>query len=166
MNRKRSIQNRMLGLAFATTGIVALAPLHVVDASPKPTQPSISSSRPGCKPVTFATSVTRTLEAADAALPSLDFACSVHVGIKNSGVAVAISVLGRKLNPKVARYVITANRVGGGSAMSTVAVQPPAQVLRRQLRPLNDGTWAVTIAAFARNGTSMGTWTSAPFVID
>lgn len=130
-----------------------------------PPAPLLNSARPGCKPVTFAANVTTTMQAVDAELPSLDFACSVHLGIKNAGFALAISTLGTKANPTVARYQVVASRVGGPSMTKFVGVQPPAQVLRRQFRPLSSGTWLVAITALAPNGTSMGTWTSDVFVI-
>jgi hypothetical protein len=175
MNRSSSIRRCALGAAMCVAAV--LVPFRIADAAQMAASRSVNftteqsalrssnSSRPGCKPVTFAKGVTGILEAADAALPSLDFACSVHVGIKKSGVAVAISVLGRELNPKVARYAIVAKRVGPGSITVTVSVQPPAQVLRRQLRPLVDGIWSVTIGAFSSDGTSMGSWTSSSFII-
>lgn len=131
-----------------------------------PASPGLNSSRPGCRPVTFARTITKTLQAVDAELPSLDFACSVHVGIKNAGIAVAVSVLGTTTNPAVARYSVTARRVGAGSVTKNIAVRPPAQVLRRQFRPLRAGTWLVTITALAPNGTSVGTWTSEAFTIN
>lgn len=131
-----------------------------------PASPGLNSSRPGCRPVTFAPSVTKTLQAVDSELPSLDFACSVHIGVKNAGIAVAISTLGSTSNPAVARYSVTARRVGAGSVTKNIAVRPPAQVLRRQFRPLRAGTWLVTITALAPNGTSVGTWTSDAFTIN
>ena len=125
----------------------------------------LNSSRPGCKPVAFAANVTTTLQAVDSELPNLDFACSVHIGIKKAGFAVAISTLGKKANPLVARYQVVATRVGGSSMMRIMPVQPPAQVLRRQFRPLSPGSWIVAVTALAPNGTSLGTWTSDSFVI-
>lgn len=125
----------------------------------------LNSSRPGCKPVMFAANVRTTLQAVDAELPNLDFACSVHVGIKNAGFALAISTMGTRVNPKVARYVVIASRVGGASITKHLEVRPPAQVMRRQFRPLGAGTWLVAITALAPNGTSMGTWTSDVFAI-
>ena len=131
-----------------------------------PAPPGLNSSRPGCRPVTFAPSISKTLQAVDSELPSLDFACSVHIGVKNAGIAVAISTLGSTSNPAVARYSVTARRVGAGSVTKNIAVRPPAQVLRRQFRPLRAGTWLVTITALAPNGTSVGTWTSDAFTIN
>jgi hypothetical protein len=131
-----------------------------------PASPGTNSSRPGCRPVTFAANANKTLQAVDAELPNLDFACSVHIGIKNAGIAVAISVLGTTANPKVARYSVTARRVGAGSVTKNIAVRPPAQVLRRQFRPLRAGTWVVSITALAPNGTSVGTWTSDAFTVN
>lgn len=131
-----------------------------------PASPGLYSSRPGCRPVTFAPSISNTLQAVDSELPSLDFACSVHIGIKNAGIAVAISVLGTTANSNVARYSVTARRVGAGSVTKNIAVRPPAQVLRRQFRPLRAGTWLVTVTALAPNGTSVGTWTSDAFTIN
>lgn len=131
-----------------------------------PASPGLNSSRPGCRPVTFAPSISKTLQAVDSELPNLDFACSVHIGVKNAGIAVAVSTLGATVNPAVARYSVTARRVGAGSVTKNIAVRPPAQVLRRQFRPLRAGTWLVTITALAPNGTSVGTWTSDAFTIN
>jgi hypothetical protein len=125
----------------------------------------LNSSRPGCKPVTFAANVRTTLQAVDTELPNLDFACSVHIGIKNAGFAFAISVQGSRVNAKVSRYLVNTTRVGGTSTTKYVSVRPPAQVIRRQFRPLSPGTWVVAVTALAPNGTSMGTWTSDTFVI-
>lgn len=130
-----------------------------------PPAATLNSARPGCKPVAFAANVTTTLQAVDTELPNLDFACSVHIGIKKAGIAVAISILGKKANPTVARYQVVASRVGGAAMTKIIPVQPPAQVLRRQFRPLSAGSWLVAITALAPNGTSVGTWTSDVFVI-
>ncbi len=131
-----------------------------------PASPGRNSARPGCRPVTFAPSITQTLQSVDGELPTLDFACSVHIGIRNAGIAVAVSTLGVTAHPKVARYSVTARRVGAGSVTKNIAVRPPAQVLRRQFRPLRAGTWLVAITALAPNGTSVGTWTSDAFTIN
>jgi hypothetical protein len=131
-----------------------------------PAAAGLNSARPGCRAVSFAGNVQKTLQAVDSELPSLNFACSVHVAVRPGAITVAISSLGTVSNGTVVRYGITARRVGAGSVNKSAVVRAGQHILRRQFRPLRSGTWVVTITAIAPNGSTAATWTSDAFVVN
>ena len=143
------------------TSVIVLS----VTVSGLPAAAGLNSSRPGCLPVSFAGNVIKTIQAVDNELPSLNFACSVHIAVRPGALTVAISSLGTAVNAGVASYTVTARRVGAGSVNKQAVVRSSAQLLRRQFRPLRGGTWVVTITALAPNGTTVGVWTSDAFVV-
>ena len=134
-----------------------------VTVSGLPTSPGLNSVRPGCLPVSFAGNVVKTIQAVDEELPSLNFGCSVHIAVRPAALTVGLSYQGTAANPAVARYTITARRVGAGSVTKPAKTRPQPHLLRRQFRSLRAGTWVVTVIAYAPNGSVVGTWTSEAF---
>lgn len=134
-----------------------------VTVSGLPASPGLNSARPGCLPVSFAGNITKTIQAVDEELPSLNFGCSVHIAVRPAALTVGLSYQGTTANPTVARYTITARRVGAGSVTKPAKTRPQPHLLRRQFRSLRAGTWVVTVIAYAPNGTVVGTWTSDAF---
>lgn len=144
------------------TAVVVLS----VTVTGLPASAGLNSARPGCRPVSFAGNINKTIQAVDNELPSLNFACSVHLAVRPGAITAAVSSLGLLANPEVARYAMTARRVGAGSVNKTAVVKSAAQVFRRQFRPLRPGTWVVTVTAIAPNGSTVGVWTSDAFVVN
>lgn len=144
------------------TAVVVLS----VTVTGLPASAGLNSARPGCRAVSFRGNVTKTVQAVDSELPSLNFACSVHVAVRPGAITVAVSSLGTVSNGAVVRYGITARRVGAGSVNKNAVVKPGPHILRRQYRPLRSGTWVVTVTAIAPNGSTAATWTSDAFVVN
>ena len=110
--------------------------------------------------------VARTVDVPNSAFPLTQFACSVKVGVRNNARAVvAIAHQGTTLNRTVASYSVVLSRIGGGSVTRTVTMGATPAVLSATYGPLIRGSWTLSIVALSPTGTSVGTYTSAPFQI-
>jgi hypothetical protein len=99
-------------------------------------------------------------------LPLPQFACSIKVGVRsNARAVVAIAHQGTTLNRTVASYSVVLSRIGGGSVTRTVTMSAAPAVLVANYGPLIRGSYTMTVVALSPTGTSVGTFTSAPFQI-
>jgi hypothetical protein len=96
----------------------------------------------------------------------LEFACGMRIAVKtNFKIVVAIAYQGTVINPKVAQYTVTMKKVGGGSLVRKVVVKTTPLVARLTVGPVAKGTWLVTIAALASDGTVLESYTTARFTV-
>ena len=122
-------------------------------------------NRAGCGAATIGGQLVQSIKPTDAELPSTNFACAVHVGVRSRGISVAMATAGVVSNPDVRQYLITASRVNGGSIAKSLVVSSNAGVQRTQFTNLRAGTWFITVQATSATGVIVGTWTSSQFKI-
>jgi hypothetical protein len=97
---------------------------------------------------------------------NLEFACAMRIAVKaNSKIVVAIAYQGTAINPKVSQYTVTLKKVGGGSLVRKVVVKATPLVARLTVGPVAKGTWLVTIAGLASDGTVFESYTTARFTV-
>jgi len=138
---------------------ISISVVGTVGATPQ------AGNRAGCEAATIGGRLVQSIKPTDAELPSTNFACAVHVGVRSRGISVAMATAGVVSNPDVRQYLITASRVNGGSIPKSLVVASNAGVQRIQFTNLRAGTWFITVQASSATGVLVGTWTSSQFRI-
>lgn len=124
----------------------------------------VPTSTQGCLAPTVVGRVSSTVDVANSALPSTQFACSMRIAIRPSkAVVVAIAHQGTTVNKIVASYSVALNRLNGGSIVRPLTMGTTPSVLSAGYTRLKAGTWSVTITAFSATGATVATYNSASF---
>lgn len=90
----------------------------------------------------------------------------MRIAIKaKSKIVVAVAYQGTSINSKVSQYTVTLKKVGGGALVRKIVVKASPLVARLSVGPVAKGTWLVTIAALASDGTVFESYTSARFTV-
>lgn len=126
----------------------------------------VPTSTQGCLTPTVVGRVSSTIDVANSALPSTQFACSIRIAIRPSkAVVVAIAHQGTTVNKTVASYSVALKRLNGGSIVRLLNIGPTPSVLSAGYTRLKAGTWSVTITALSATSATVATYDSAPFKV-
>jgi len=162
------------GTNFATSNLVVTVAAVVTTTTTVPvttttvpvTTTTVPSAVAGCPTPSIGGRVARTVDVPNSALPLPQFACSIKVGVRsNARAVVAIAHQGTTVNRTVASYSVVLSRSGGGSVTRVVTMGATPAVLVANYGPLIRGSYTMTVVALSPTGTSVGTYTSAPFQI-
>jgi hypothetical protein len=155
------------GTNFATSNLVVTVVAAATTTTTVPvTTTTVPSALTGCPTPSIGGRVASTIDVPNSALPLPQFACSIKVGVRsNARAVVAIAHQGTTLNRTVASYSVVLSRIGGGSVTRTVTMSAAPAVLVANYGPLIRGSYTMTVVALSPTGTSVGTFTSAPFQI-
>jgi len=146
--------------ATSTLTVVVAAPA----AATTTTTTTVPTSTQGCLASTVAGRISSTVDVANSALPSTQFACSMRIAIRpTKAVVVAVAHQGTTVNKTVASYSVVLKRLNGGSIVRPLAMGTTPSVLRANYTRLIAGTWSVTITAFSATGATVATYNSASF---
>ena len=128
------------------------------------TNTTVPTSTQGCLASTVAGRISNTVDVANSALPSTQFACSMRIAIRPTrAVVVAVAHQGTTINKTVASYSVVLKRLNGGSIVRPLTMGTTPSVLRANYKRLIAGTWSVTITAFSATGATVATYNSASF---
>jgi len=152
-------------IVTATDGTnFATSTLTVVVAATATTTTTVPTSTQGCLASTVAGRISNTVDVANSALPSTQFACSMRIAIRpTKAVVVAVAHQGTTINKTVASYSVVLKRLNGGSIVRPLTMGTAPSVLRANYPRLIAGTWSVTITAFSATGATVATYESASF---
>ena len=152
--------NSSANFATSTLTVVVAAPA----AATTTTTTTVPTSTQGCLASTVAGRISSTVDVANSALPSTQFACSMRIAIRpTKAVVVAVAHQGTTVNKTVASYSVVLKRLNGGSIVRPLAMGTTPSVLRANYKRLIAGTWSVTITAFSATGATVATYNSASF---
>jgi len=147
------------GTNFATSTLTV-----VVAATTTTTTTTVPTSTQGCLAPTISGKISNTVDVANSALPSTQFACSMRIAIRpTKAVVVAVAHQGTTVNKTVASYSVVLKRLNGGSIVRPLTMGTTPSVLRANYTRLKAGTWSVTITAFSATGATVATYDSASF---
>ncbi|MFZ8936106.1 MAG: putative Ig domain-containing protein [Ilumatobacteraceae bacterium] len=150
--------NSSANFATSTLTIVVAATAAVTTTTTVPT------STQGCLASTVAGRISNTVDVANSALPSTQFACSMRIAIRPTrAVVVAVAHQGTTINKTVASYSVVLKRLNGGSIVRPLTMGTTPSVLRANYTRLIAGTWSVTITAFSATGATVATYNSPSF---
>ena len=150
--------NSSANFATSTLTIVVAAPAAATTTTTVPT------STQGCLASTVKGRISNTVDVANSALPSTQFACSMRIAIRpTKAVVVAVAHQGTTINKTVASYSVVLKRLNGGSIVRPLTMGTAPSVLRANYPRLIAGTWSVTITAFSATGATVATYNSASF---
>ena len=128
------------------------------------TKTTVPTSAQGCLASTVKGRIRNTVDVANSALPSTQFACSMRIAIRpTKAVVVAVAHQGTTINKTVASYSVVLKRLNGGSIVRPLTMGTAPSVLRANYPRLIAGTWSVTITAFSATGATVATYNSASF---
>ena len=154
-------------IVTATDGTnFATSPLTIVVAATAAatTTTTVPTSTQGCLASTVAGRIRNTVDVANSALPSTQFACSMRIAIRpTKAVVVAVAHQGTTINKTVASYSVVLKRLNGGSIVRPLTMGTAPSVLRANYPRLIAGTWSVTITAFSATGATVATYNSTSF---
>ena len=152
--------NSSANFATSTLTVVVAAPA----AATTTTTTTVPTSTQGCLASTVAGRISSTVDVANSALPSTQFACSMRIAIRpTKAVVVAVAHQGTTVNKTVASYSVVLKRLNGGSIVRPLTMGTSPSVLRANYKRLIAGTWSVTITAFSATGATVATYNSASF---
>ncbi|MGA1240149.1 MAG: putative Ig domain-containing protein, partial [Ilumatobacteraceae bacterium] len=150
--------NSSANFATSTLTIVVAATAAATTTTTVPT------STQGCLASTVAGRISNTVDVANSALPSTQFACSMRIAIRPTrAVVVAVAHQGTTINKTVASYSVVLKRLNGGSIVRPLTMGTTPSVLRANYTRLIAGTWSVTITAFSATGAAIATYDSPSF---
>ena len=150
--------------ATSTLTVVVAATATATTTTTLPTSTTVPTSTQGCLASTVAGRISSTVDVANSALPSTQFACSMRIAIRpTKAVVVAVAHQGTTVNKTVASYSVVLKRLNGGSIVRPLAMGTTPSVLRANYTRLIAGTWSVTITAFSATGATVATYNSASF---
>lgn len=148
------------GTNFATSTLTVV----VAATAAATTTTTVPTSTQGCLASTVAGRISNTVDVANSALPSTQFACSMRIAIRPTrAVVVAVAHQGTTINKTVASYSVVLKRLNGGSIVRPLTMGTAPSVLRANYPRLIAGTWSVTITAFSATGATVATYDSASF---
>lgn len=148
------------GTNFATSTLTVV----VAATAAATTTTTVPTSTQGCLASTVAGRISNTVDVANSALPSTQFACSMRIAIRPTrAVVVAVAHQGTTINKTVASYSVVLKRLNGGSIVRPLTMGTAPSVLRANYPRLIAGTWSVTITAFSATGATVATYESASF---
>ena len=148
------------GTNFATSTLTVV----VAATATATTTTTLPTSTQGCLASTVAGRISNTVDVANSALPSTQFACSMRIAIRpTKAVVVAVAHQGTTINKTVASYSVVLKRLNGGSIVRPLTMGTAPSVLRANYPRLIAGTWSVTITAFSATGATVATYESASF---
>lgn len=148
------------GTNFATSTLTVV----VAATATATTTTTVPTSTQGCLASTVAGRISNTVDVANSALPSTQFACSMRIAIRpTKAVVVAVAHQGTTINKTVASYSVVLKRLNGGSIVRPLTMGTAPSVLRANYPRLKAGTWSVTITAFSATGATVATYESASF---
>ena len=148
------------GTNFATSTLTIV----VAATAAATTTTTVPTSTQGCLASTVAGRISSTVDVANSALPSTQFACSMRIAIRpTKAVVVAVAHQGTTINKTVASYSVVLKRLNGGSIVRPLTMGTAPSVLRANYPRLIAGTWSVTITAFSATGATVATYNSASF---
>lgn len=125
---------------------------------------TVPTSTQGCLAPTLSGKISNTVDVANSALPSTQFACSMRIAIRpTKAVVVAVAHQGTTVNKTVASYSVVLKRLNGSSIVRPLTMGTTPSVLRANYTRLKAGTWSVTITAFSATGATVATYDSASF---
>ena len=128
------------------------------------TKTTVPTSAQGCLASTVKGRIRNTVDVANSALPSTQFACSMRIAIRpTKAVVVAVAHQGTTINKTVASYSVVLKRLNGGSIVRPLTMGTAPSVLRANYPRLIAGTWSVTITAFSATGATVATYNSTSF---
>ena len=146
---------------FATSTLTIVVAATAAAATTKTTVPT---SAQGCLASTVKGRIRNTVDVANSALPSTQFACSMRIAIRpTKAVVVAVAHQGTTINKTVASYSVVLKRLNGGSIVRPLTMGTAPSVLRANYPRLIAGTWSVTITAFSATGATVATYNSTSF---
>ena len=145
------------GTNFATSTLTIV----VAATAAATTTTTVPTSTQGCLASTVAGRIRNTVDVANSALPSTQFACSMRIAIRpTKAVVVAVAHQGTTVNKTVASYSVVLKRLNGGSIVRPLTMGTAPSVLRANYPRLIAGTWSVTITAFSATGATVATYNS------
>ena len=148
------------GTNFATSTLTIV----VAATAAATTTTTVPTSTQGCLASTVAGRIRNTVDVANSALPSTQFACSMRIAIRpTKAVVVAVAHQGTTINKTVASYSVVLKRLNGGSIVRPLTMGTAPSVLRANYPRLIAGTWSVTITAFSATGATVATYNSTSF---
>ena len=148
------------GTNFATSTLTIV----VAATAAATTTTTVPTSAQGCLASTVAGRIRNTVDVANSALPSTQFACSMRIAIRpTKAVVVAVAHQGTTINKTVASYSVVLKRLNGGSIVRPLTMGTAPSVLRANYPRLIAGTWSVTITAFSATGATVATYNSTSF---
>lgn len=148
------------GTNFATSTLTVV----VAATAAVTTTTTVPTSTQGCLASTVAGRISNTVDVANSALPSTQFACSMRIAIRPTrAVVVAVAHQGTTINKTVASYSVVLKRLNGGSIVRPLTMGTTPSVLRANYTRLIAGTWSVTITAFSATGATVATYDSVSF---
>ena len=149
------------GTNFATSTLTVVV---AATATATTTTTTVPTSTQGCLAPTLSGKISNTVDVANSALPSTQFACSMRIAIRpTKAVVVAVAHQGTTVNKTVASYSVVLKRLNGGSIVRPLTMGTTPSVLRANYTRLKAGTWSVTITAFSATGATVATYDSASF---
>ena len=151
------------GTNFATSTLTIIVAATATTTTATTIAPT---STQGCLAPTISGRISSTVDIANSALPSTQFACSIRIGIRPSkAVVVAVAHQGTNVNKTVASYSVALKRLDGGSIVRLLNIGATPSVLSAGYAGLKAGTWSVTITALSATGTTVATFDSATFKV-
>jgi hypothetical protein len=151
------------GTNFATSTLTIVVAATATTTTATTIAPT---STQGCLVPTISGRISSTVDIANAALPSTQFACSIRIGIRPSkAVVVAVAHQGTTVNKTVASYSVALKRLNGVSIERLLNIGATPSVLSAGYAGLKAGTWSVTITALSATGTTVATFDSATFKV-
>ena len=151
------------GTNFATSTLTIIVAATATTTTATTIAPT---STQGCLAPTISGRISSTVDIANSALPSTQFACSIRIGIRPSkAVVVAVAHQGTTVNKTVASYSVALKRLNGGSIERLLNIGATPSVLSAGYAGLKAGTWSVTITALSATGTTVATFDSATFKV-
>jgi hypothetical protein len=149
-----------------TTVLTAKILISIPAAAPTTTTTLAPTLSTGCLTPTIDGVARASIDIPRSMFKNLEFACAMRIAVKaNSKIVVAIAYQGTAINPKVSQYTVTLKKVGGGSLVRKVVVKATPLVARLTVGPVAKGTWLVTIAGLASDGTVFESYTTARFTV-
>jgi hypothetical protein len=149
-----------------TTVLTARIVISIPPAAPPTTTTVAPTLSEGCAAPTIDGASRAVIDVPRSMFKNLEFACGMRIAIKaKSKIVVAIAYQGTTINSKVSQYTVTLKKVGGGSLVRKVVVKATPLVARLTVGPVAKGTWLVTIAGLASDGTVFESYTTARFTV-
>jgi hypothetical protein len=150
------------GTNFATSTLTVV--VAAAATATTTTTTTVPTSTQGCLAPTVEGRISNTVDVANSALPSTQFACSMRIAIRpTKAVVVAVAHQGTTINKTVASYSVVLKRLNGGSIVRPLTMGTAPSVLRANYTRLIAGTWSVTITAFSATGATVATYDSVSF---
>ncbi len=153
------------GTNFATSTLTIVVAATTITTTTTATT-IVPTSTQGCLVPAISGRISSTVDVANSALPSTQFACSIRIGIRPSkAVVVAVAHQGTTVNKTVASYSVALKRLNGGSIVRLLNIGATPSVLSAGYAGLKAGTWSVTITALSATSATVATFDSAPFKV-